>query len=117
MHNEGQLQPMTFTELLGLDLFRDADSMFSMGVSYFCLSRFDMEASSQTKGDSALEHRHPRPQTEKRERFLRPPLVIRKLSQQEFTNTAKLKPSNCSNLKMARGVFGKQARKVYADNF
>ena len=36
MHNEDQLQPMTFTELLGLDLFRDADSMFSMGVSYFC---------------------------------------------------------------------------------
>ena len=36
MHNEDQLQAMTFSELLGLDLFRDADSMFSMGVSYFC---------------------------------------------------------------------------------
>ena len=44
MHNEDQLQPMTFTELLGLNLFHDADSMFSMGVSYFCLPRFDMEA-------------------------------------------------------------------------
>jgi len=55
MHNEDQLQPMTFTELLGLNLFHDADSMFSMGVSYFCLPRFDMEASSQTSGGSALE--------------------------------------------------------------
>ena len=72
MHNEDQLQPMTFSELLGLDLFRDADSMFSMGVSYFCLPRFDMEASSQASGGSALEYRHLRPQTEKRERFLRP---------------------------------------------
>ena len=72
MHNEDQLQPMTFTELLGLNLFHDADSMFSMGVSYFCLPRFDMEASSQTSGGSALEYRHPRPQTEKGERFLRP---------------------------------------------
>ena len=36
MHNEDQIQPLKFSELLGLDLFRDVDSMFSMGVSYFC---------------------------------------------------------------------------------
>jgi hypothetical protein len=36
MHSADQLQPLTFSELLGLDLFRDVDSMFSMGVSYFC---------------------------------------------------------------------------------
>tara|TARA_Y100001978_G_scaffold161552_1_gene147867 strand:- start:472 stop:699 length:228 start_codon:yes stop_codon:yes gene_type:complete len=72
MHTEDQLQPMRFTELLGLNLFYDADSMFSMGVSYFCLTRFDMEASSQTSGGSTLEYRHPRPQTEKRQGFLRP---------------------------------------------
>ena len=49
MHNEDQLQAMTFSELLGLDLFRDADSMFSMGFSYFCWPRFDMEAPTKPR--------------------------------------------------------------------
>ena len=40
---------MTFTELLGLDLFRDANSMFSMESAISAGPRFDVEAPTKPR--------------------------------------------------------------------